>query len=273
MRFLFTSALFSLLVYLLSSCKPMPNDGIPFYLRIDSVSVAGGNTHHITDVWAEANATQLGAYELPCNFPVLEENEVRMVLNAGIEESGRQDARVNYPFYLADTFTLTAVRGEKYSRSPVFQYKSGAQFAVNENFEAGNGFSGFNRITIPLDTNILYGNACGKVSVSAIDSNREAKQINAVTLPAGQEVWLEVDYKCEVPFYIGFYANYTGTSSLRTEVLFVTAHPTWNKLYVKLSYLIGTYRADSYQFYFEALRPYGSIGGSVYVDNVKVVHF
>ena len=92
----------------------MPNDGIPFYLRIDSVSVVG-STNHITDVWVEANADNIGAYELPCNFPVLQENQVRFVLLPGIMESGQSIVRVTYPFYESDTFTLTAARGETYA--------------------------------------------------------------------------------------------------------------------------------------------------------------
>jgi hypothetical protein len=271
MKFSFTLLFLPIALFFLPSCKPMPNDDIPFYLHIDSVTVEGNQSHHITDIWAEANATNLGAYELPCNFPVLEEGEVRVTLNAGIEESGQSQVLVNYPFYLPDTFTLNAARGQKYSHKPVFKYKAGAVLAFDENFESGNGFNGFSPLI--ADSNIRYGISCGKILVSAIDSAAEAKQITAYDLPEGQEIWLEVDYKSEVPFEVGYYANFTGSTSVRVPVLFLTRSSIWNKVYIKLSSFIASTRADTYQVYFEALRPYGSEGGVVYIDNVRMLHF
>jgi hypothetical protein len=270
MKFPLSLFFLSIAFLFFSGCKPMPNDGVPFYLRIDSVAVEGNRTHQILDVWAEANSTDLGAYELPCNFPVLEENEVRMTLSAGIAESGQMGVRVNYPFYLPDTFTLNAVRANQYSRSPVFRYRASSIFAFDENFESGNGFNDLQRLT--GDSNVVQGIACGKLSVSSLDSASEAKQITPYDLPEGTEIWLEVDYKSEVPFYAGYYANFSGTS-VRVPVLFLTQSSTWNKVYIKLSNLIGATRANTYQVYFEALRPYGSGGGSVYIDNVRMVHF
>jgi hypothetical protein len=231
--------------------------------------VANNRTHQIVDVWAQANATNLGAYELPCNFPVHEEGEVRMTLNARIEESGQSGVRVTYPFYLPDTFTLTAARAQTYAHTPVFQYRGGTVFAFDEDFESGNGFNGF---SITNDTNVIYGNACGRIAVSTIDSSEEAKQITAYDLPEGQEIWLEVDYKSEVPFFVGYYANFSG-SSVRVPVLFVNQSAKWNKVYVKMSAIIGATDALSYQIYFEALRPFGSNGGAVLIDNVRLVHF
>ena len=56
-------------------------------------------------------------------------------------------------------------------------------------------------------------------------------------------------------------------------VLFVTAKDRWNKLYVKFSDAVSSVRANTYSIYFEGLNPYGNPGGSVYIDNVKLVHF
>ncbi len=247
----------------------MPNEGIPFYLKIDSVSVEGNQSHQITDVWVEAGAENLGAYELPGNFPVLQEGKVSFTVNAGIKESGQSNLRVNYPFYLSDTFTLSATRGEKYSHKPVFKYRNGTVFATQENFEAGSSFN--TNMALAGDSNVRYGSRCGVITATT-DSSKEAVQLANYDLPGGQEIWLEVDYKCEVPFYIGFYGFIAGTA-IRAPVLFLTATPAWNKVYVKLSSMIAQADADSYSIYFEALRPYGSSGGSVYIDNVKVVHF
>ncbi|MBL0309240.1 MAG: hypothetical protein IPP77_06060 [Bacteroidetes bacterium] len=270
-RFILPLLLLSGFLY---SCKQIPNDGIPFYMSIDSVTLVtnpaneGPNTNAITDVWAEADAANLGAFELPVNFPVLMENEIRFVINAGIKESGQSNVRVIYPFYQPDTFTLMAQKGVSYSHVPTFRYKSGTVFPVLEDFESGNSFNGINRIT--TDTNIRYGNACGKISVSALDSNEMGTLIQSVTLTAGKEVWVELDYKAAVPFYVGFNATYSAGNE-PVPVLFVNPKEGWNKIYVNLTIPVGYRAANSYTLYFEALRIFGTEGGSVYLDNIKLL--
>ena len=278
-NFLFSVALFVIVAVLcFAGCKPMPNEGIPFYMKIDSVklvtnySVEGNNSQNITDVWVEANTDNLGAYELPCNFPVLQENDVRFVISAGIKESGQSGVRVNYPFYEPDTFTLVATRGNKYSHVPVFKYKAATVFSFNEDFEFGNGFTGMNKIYQP-DSNVHYGSACGMLAVNPTDSNKEADAIQKYALPAGQEIWMEVDYKSEVPFWVGFVGRFSSGDVTTYPVLFVTAKDRWNKLYVKFSDAVSSVRANTYSIYFEGLNPDGNSGGSVDIDNVKLVHF
>lgn len=260
----------------------MPNDGIPFYISMDSVKVLdAGNTevsHGIVDVWVEANNDNIGAFGLPCNIPVLQQNDVRFVVSAGIKESGQSGVRVIYPFYNTDTFSITAIPGTQYSHKPVFKYVSAAQFTITENFDNTNEFGPSGNFTIistpdPNVDSVYGGTRCIKLSVTATDSSKKISS-NKYDLPEGQEIWLEVDYKSEVPFFIGFNGYFgSNLSPYPAPVLFVTAQPNWNKVYVKFSNYVGAMRADTYSVYFEALRPYGSTGGSVYLDNVKLVHF
>lgn len=265
-----------------AGCK-MPNDGIPIYLQVDSVSVStttgqGAGSHNIGDIWVEANTDNLAAYGLPANIPVLQENEVRFVINAGIKESGQSGIRVTYPFYRPDTFSITGVRGEVYHRSPVFRYREATVFALTENFDFSSGFSTDGvrtKIVDQSDGNVdpaFGGFRCLKLNVTSADSIAETASDPAIDLPEGQEIWLEVDYKSEVPFYIGFYGQGSGTT-IKVPAMFVNPQASWNKVYVKLSLLIGQTRAPTYRIYFEALRPYATEGGNVYIDNVKLVHF
>lgn len=247
----------------------MPNDGVPFYLRIDTAGMLDGSSHGIEDVWVETGNVNLGAYELPTNFPVLEEEKITMLVQAGIRESGQSGIRVNYPFYLPDTFTLYAKRDTTYTFVPRFTLRNATKFAfITETFESTNGFNGF---TLVNDTSVKYGNWCARLTVNAVDSNKQASQINAYTLPAGQEIWLEFDYRAEVPFYAGYYAN--GTTIYRQPILFINPKSSWNHIYIKLSTAIGTNPANTYNLFFEALRPVNSVGGNVWIDNVRVLHF
>ncbi|MCS6934698.1 MAG: hypothetical protein NZM35_06080 [Chitinophagales bacterium] len=268
----------------LYGCKPMPNEGVPFYLRIDSVLLVtagdsqGVSSHLISDVWVEANATNLGAYELPAYFPVLEENEVRMVISAGVKQSGQAGVRVVYPFYDTDTFTLQAERTKVYNRVPVFRYKPLARFAFRcEDFTLVNDY------TSAMNTTSFFDSAaqapyppCGVISVSPTDSNVLASQVFTYSFPTGSEVWLELDHKNNVPFWVGYYAKGNGTV-VTNRVLFVNPRNTWNKLYVKLSESINSMNVQGYKefnLFFEALKPaHNTAGGHVYLDNIKIVYY
>ncbi|HLP49413.1 MAG TPA: hypothetical protein VK154_00870 [Chitinophagales bacterium] len=273
---------FCFAMFAYTGCK-LPNDGVPIYMKVDSVTVAttanqGIGSHNITDVWVEANTDNLGAYGVPANFPVLQENEVGFVMTAGIKETGQSGVRVVYPFYSADTFTIDGVRGTQYTHNPVFEYRQSAKFALVDDFNSGNSFSlpSDGSASIVSDGNVdpVYGGSrCLKLNVSALDSSTEVASVNAFDLPEGLEIWLEVDYKAEVPFYIGFNGVFNNGVTLQVPVLFVNPQAEWSKVYVKLSLLVGQTRADTYKIFFEALRPYGSTGGNVYIDNIKVVHF
>ncbi len=274
-NFLFTTCLSWAIAagLLLTTGCQMPNNGIPFYLQIDTATVVtapdeGANTHNITDVWVEAGSDNLGAYGIPINFPVLQKGDVRFLISAGIKESGQSGVRIVYPFYQPDTFTLTAAPEGRYTHTPQFSYKTAAQFPLVDNFEFGSLFD-TNLKKVAEDPN---GNYCGKITATTDSAVTSVQVGGGMNLPEGQEIWLEVDYRCEIPFYIGFMANYAG-SVVRTPVMFVTEKPEWNKLYVKMSQYVGVSQANSYNIYFEALRPFGSPGGSVWIDNVKVVHF
>lgn len=269
MRIFVILFLFAFAICLSPSCNKMPNGGVPFYMRMDSATTtspaAGDNG--IKDVWVEANSTNLGAYEMPCNYPVLAQGTVRFVVNAGIYESGQSGVRVIYPFYQPDTFSITATPANQYVHHPVFKYKTGVSFPFTpETFTVG---SGFGTLMERVDT---VGNSFGRLTVQ-LDSSKEAAQINAYTLPYDREVWLEFDYKAEVPFYVGFYGSYLAGNVVRYPVLFLTPRDTWIKIYLKLTDQINSVRADRYNLFFEALRPYSSAGGSVSIDNVKLVHY
>lgn len=282
MKYFFSSILILAWFLFFNSCNKMPNGGVPFYLRMDSVQLTtdfttqGARTENITDVWVEAGPSNIGAFGLPCNFPVLQENNVYFLISAGIKESGQSGVRVIYPFYQPDTFTLGANKAAQYFHTPSFRYKSGARFPFLEDFGFGNKFN--NNLSLVGDTNALLVpgelvRQSGKFSVNLTDSATLVAQTNGMDLPEGQEIWLELDYKCDVPFFIGFFAS-DGSSTLRVPVLFITEKPYWNKVYVKFSNYIGQFnQLNTYNLYFEALRPYGSAGGSVYIDNVKMVHF
>lgn len=258
----------------------MPNDGVPFYLQVDSVRLItsvdsqGVAQINVSDIWIEAGNENRGAYELPANVPILQQGPVRFLINAGIKQSGQSGIRVTYPFYLPDTFTIDAQPGSTYTYTPTFRYAAGTRYPFKvEDFEFSNNYDSMQVYSGPEVDSIWGEFKCGMLEVTANDSTKLAGQNFSYDLPEGLEVWLEVSYKAEVPFWIGYYGR-INTTTFRNDVLFVNPRSTWNKLYIKLSESVGNLRADDYRLFFEALKPANDAdGGRVYLDNIKIVHF
>lgn len=259
-----------------TGCKRMPNDGIPFYMKIDSVVLLDNNndpttlSHNITDVWVEAGADNLGAYELPCEFPVLQEGPVNFVISAGVWMSGQQGYRMIYPFYDIDTMVLNAEREGRYSHIAKFKYKPGLTFNINGDFETNSEFDGMSPIS---NDSVKYGTSCGIITVDNIDSTKLAYTIDSFDLPSGREVWLEFDFKSTVPFYVGYFGLMPTGGTSKTDALALNPRYDWRKVYLKLSELLASTQANYYKIYFEAVKPTTTNGGSVYIDNVKLVYF
>lgn len=259
---------------LFTGCKRMPNDGIPFYMKIDSVRVLDNNnlptlSHSITDVWVEAGADNIGAFEIPARFPVLQEGSVPFVISAGVWLSGQQSYRMIYPFYDIDTVTIQAEREGEYSHIATFKYKAGLHFDINGDFEANSEFDGI----APNSDSVKYGTACGVISVDAIDSSNIGYTIDSFDLPEGREIWLEFDYKTQVPFNVGYYGLLESGATVQVPSLTILPRSEWRKVYLQLSTSIANTRAEYYKIYFEAGTPTGTNGGKMYVDNVRLVYY
>jgi len=256
----------------------MPNDGIPVYVRVDSVQLVtaagqGGNSQAISDLWMESDAENLGAFEYPIKIPVLKEGAFPLLAQPGVVMNGLSGIRYRYPFYFPDTVTVRANRGEVFYWTPRFRYRSGTVFALAEDFESTNFFSGSLTIaSSPADPLVRYGQNCGRIEVTSADSTREAKQYSVMTVSNGGEVWAELDYYNELPITVGLYINGNGQTVKFPKINFFPSEGKWKKVYINFSPEVNSYSGFTYQVYIEAINLQNS-GGKVYFDNVKFLHF
>lgn len=263
----------------LDACKKMPNGGIPIYLQVDSPSVIvtateGTPSQKVSDVWATTGATTLGAFEMPVKIPVLAEGDVPFLLSAGIKDNGIANTRVIYPFYQPDTFTIAnAERGKTYIHHPVFRYKPNVAFALNADFEAGNGFTGISRVAKGTDSSAYDGDFGGVISLGVSDTFKAAFYTAGFTIPyTGREVYVEMNYKCDVPFTVGM-SGITGTTQTNYPKIVLGAKSYWNKIYINFNTEVGTANADKYSLYFQVAKPAGQSTATIHLDNLKVVHY
>ncbi len=247
----------------------MPNDGYPIYISIDSTrfeatSAQGGNTSDIVDIWMEANSDDLGASQIPITVPVLQENVVKFLFQAGIRENGASNNRKIYPFYTLDTLTVDTPRLSTIHYTPRFKYVDGLNFNVEAFETAGLLYSGLAKIN---DANVRYGIGCGKIYVAPTETEKIASMDNAITLAGGQQVYLEVDYKSTNSMEIGLLVN-----GDELPIIALFQQTEWNKLYLNLSDPVSAYSGSNFKIYFKVVKANGSTDATVYLDNIKLIY-
>ena len=281
------SLIFTLFCF--SSCAPSdPTEGIPAYLKIDSVdfivqnSEQGAASHKIADVWLYIDDQIIGAFEVPAIIPVLAKGKRELLIRPGIIINGIAASRGVYPFYDSYTITHEFKPKEVSSIKPPFKYRSDFTVGWLADFETENKIerlpgsnTDFLRITDPSVLGKYNGIACGGIFLDK-DSNKFAgSSFTDFPLPlprTAQPVFLEMDYKNNNKFSVGVIAR--NPDGDRGEVV-LTINPSanWNKIYVNLTEAVNkNYQADGYYFYILAEKSDTIENLEIYMDNLKITY-
>ncbi len=261
---------FSLLLF---SCNEL-DLGIPNYLIIEEINVNDNTTANITDAWVYVDDNLIGVYELPANFPTLEEGVHQVRIRAGIKDNGISGTRIPYPFYssyIIDTFDFNS--NNALVITPQVSYIENIDF-FNEDFE-GVGLD--LEITSISDTTILkFNNSTNNYGGAIlIDSlfNFELSTDELSDLPqAGAPVYLELDYKSNTQFLVGVYVNFP-QSVLQKDLLYINPKEDWNKIYINLTSAISeAVGANSFKVFISMQRDFALDTNSIFFDNIKVVY-
>jgi hypothetical protein len=285
--FLFITVIAGLL-FTISSCNPLPNNGVPIYLQIDSPKVVvtnptlGSSSFSIPGVWATTGSHNLGAYEMPITIPVLAAGGVSFAVSAGIYDNGVVSAPVEYPFYAPDTFTIqNAIPGHVYHHKPTYNYYSYTQYAIVENFDNDNQFTNITPVSNAADSDVYEGLRSGGIVLSSTVDSLTALQTNGVVITTnGRQAYMELNYKLpnvntllDVGVIATLYSNGSVTQTTVFDKLILT-NPigVWNKVYIDFNSEIGANPGLTYQIF---LTGYHSPGqqDTVFVDNVKLLYF
>lgn len=263
-----------------------PDEPIPAYIRIDSIekftipATQGSASHKISDAWIFVNDQSIGAFELPCLVPVLQQGKSKVVIRAGIRINGIAALRFPYPFYDFYTDEVQLTPDSITVISPRVTYFPDVNFAYRANFDDPSG------ITLePLptsDTTIWVTNDPAKVfegfgsatSLITRDSAVMAFQSTVVMdLPKNNRtVYLEMDYKVSGKLDVGLVTIAPGNTFARASL---TLNPInrWNKVYVNLTENVSlTPNAIGYRLYFKAMKEPGDPPLELFLDNLKVLY-
>lgn len=273
-----------------------PEEEIPSYIWIapfevqTSPGIQGSASAKITEVWLSLDDRFLGVYALPAKIPLLKTGASKIKLEAGIKDNGISTTPEIYPFFQPLEYSLNLKANEIDSIRPVVAYKSGIRFAFIENFESSSHVfqtlvtgNESNRMAIIQD-GAFEGSGSGLIQLNTENPGVELATRNTYTgLQAkGAAVYLELNYKAEVPLTVGVIAYPAGNLSGGGQILYVAGfNPSenWNKIYFNLSQVIADSKLDQYQIILKTEIPKNADGtinrpnAKIWLDNVKLVHF
>ena len=279
----------------LMSCDVInPAEDIPGYIYVTefrlttSPGLHGSASERITDVWLNVDGDFAGAYTLPALIPILGLGERELVLQAGIKENGINSTPDIYPYYNDFRLRLELRPNEVDTIRPTIRYSDFARFAFIEDFESSSQI--FQDVRLGRadqlqisNVEVFEGTASGRIRLDSLNPVLEvATTVRFNDLIARDpRVFLELNYKSDVPVVFGIIGNQPGGLPINEVVRFEPGflpRENWNKIYFNLSTLIIEANQPEIQIVLQAFIPildgsFSRTQADVWLDNIKLVHF
>lgn len=281
-------------ILLLSSCIKDSNPDIPAYIYVPNIQFSAGDplvegsaNQKFSNAWIFVDGQLIGANNFPVLLPGIiidtaSTQEVKVF--AAVDVNGISSTKAIYPFFDPYITRLNLQQGKIDTVLPVQLYKSDVKFILIENFESpgvvfGNDIDLFPDSDIIKQSNEVFeGLYSGQLYVDTLNPecyvSTTFRYSNLQRPSTASPVYLEMNYKTNVPVSIGLIAHRNIGSD---EVLIkggVNAIEGWNKIYFDITTDIFGANADSYSVFLRA-----SISGTavtdakIYFDNIKLIHF
>lgn len=279
------------IVLLFSACKDDPEQ-IPAYLHLEHFIVnepGGAAWHKITDGWVYVNGEFLGAYTLPATIPILAEGETKIIVFPGVKENGVPETPNLYDFLLRSEHTVTLTPAQTTNIQPITKYKPEAIFAWLP-VERSTFDNNSNLILESRDTDTgsdfeltTDGAFSGRSVKMAVDTSHPIIEIATeqadLPIDGNKQVWLELNYRNDMPFFL-YLIGQTGTAAESNFPVYrFNESETWNKTYINLTQFMVQSGEAKHRLLFQVGLPrdsnthYSQNSGTVYLDNIKIVHF
>jgi hypothetical protein len=280
----------------LSSCSLFtPPAIIPCYGHIDSIPLVitnftqGTSANGINTAWVYVDDNPVGAFQLPCTFPMIATTGQHVVtIFAGVENAGEANNRMQYPFYSSyNLIGTTLTQGATVKFKPVVNYASWAGVKIIEDFEGSTqvpnihsapnyGLCDTNMFVVNTPKADVYqGAGSGEVVLTATHPNYFGITDSIDFTNSGQALFLEINYKCNNTFTIGIINRYNNPATT-PAVVYIDTSSTWKKMYINLQPTMAASPSPNgygYYIYFKANLDNGNTVGQVFLDNIKMVRY
>jgi len=266
-----------ILVISIFSCTK-ENSSIPAYVEINTVNLLtdpnfGESTENISDIWFYVDDVLQGVYEIPVQFPILEQGRKNIRIRAGVKANGISSTRIQYPFYSSYIDTIELNEDKSIYISPEFTYNNAYQ-AIIEDFES-SGTIIDSTLNSEIDFSIITEDQVNYYAYAKIDTpniNFEVSTQDLILPQQGAPVYLEIDYKCSTEFLVGVYVNYSQNVE-KKDLIWVTSKQDWNKIYINLTQTISeSIGAVSFKVFVNMRRMGDSNSEEISFDNVKILY-
>lgn len=263
-------------------------EGDPFVLHVESMAIVTDETEgtassRIEEVWVYSSTDVLGAFPLPADIPLSPDalgSSPELVLSAGIRANAISSTRQPYPFYDAFTYAPDLEFGGRDTLNLILGYTDEAQVINAEDFETSNRFEELSTSTAAIVRTespdwVLEGDGSGLIQLTAseavLTSNTNEQQFNLTT---NRPVWLELDYACDQPFWIGLKVANAETAQRYPILLLKSTEMSPNKIYLDLGPMVrSTPDATQYEILLDAIYDGSQDTTTVVVDNFKLVRY
>jgi hypothetical protein len=298
-------ALVVVIPYIISSCSVFdPPTVVPAYGHIDSIHFAipadsavkeGTNSSNITAAWVYLDDNPVGAFQMPCTFPIIAGNGNHNIkIYSGIAAADAGSPLNINPFYQYYTVNVNLQQGVVTKFQPVSSYYDWVTFKFMENFDEynagtlatsiidyhGGGNKGDASLTSMYVTNTPslifdgHGNS-GIVTLNATDYQYTGMTDPPEVLPTtGTPVYLELNYRCTALCNIGLFEGDTNDQLSPSVIVFPTS--TWKKLYVDLytNGISSSHVYNDYRVYFNMNLDTqdGHTADTLLIDNIKIIY-
>lgn len=280
--------LFVALLPLFFACKDEPEQ-IPAYLDLQPFEVTspGGNPwHKVTDGWLYVNGEFLGAYTLPDTVPVLAEGESEVLLFPGVKENGIVATPNIYPYLIKFEKKYDLKGAQIMKIQPLTAYDSKAVFAFGPgrgDFDGGSNIGLENRdkddaLNVKITSEGAFAGQCLLMQIDTAHPVMDiaTERMKDLPITGAPEVWLEMHYKNDVPFFLYMLG---GATEFSQRVFQFNLSENWNKIYINLTEAITTSAQSEQRLFFRLSLPKNDAGkytqdaGNVWIDNIRVLHY
>jgi hypothetical protein len=282
-----------MLVISFAGCSVLdPAEDIPSYLHIDSMSlsttsiVQQSSSAKITDAWVFMDNELLGAFELPCNIPILAEGTHSFHIRGGVKMNGLVSTRAIYTAWKQWEGNVTLTRGEKAYITPVVTYFPGIDFGntwmLNFDLQGTSLIPEATSSGIIVKDTIPYayeGPHSGYVHLNNNDTTFFfGTSADGYIMPPNLDTWIEFDYRSDAPFTVGIKAD--GGPPYSVPWIEVQPNLAWTKIYIRLTEPLSRAATENftytpattpYKIYFAMINPSSQAESHLYIDNIKLL--
>ena len=263
-------------------------EGQPHFVHLEGIAFVpeanqGEPTSRIEEVWVYSETDVLGAFPLPADIPLSPSElgeSTTLTLSAGIRANAISSTRQPYPFYDVVEVPLSLEYGGKDTLAMEVGYTDWTEVVIAEDFETANRFepavtSTADIVRTQSEQWVLDGTSSGLIVLDAehqvLISSTNEQQYN---LQSNGPVWLELDYACTQPFWVGLYVKNTVNAQRIPILVLNSTEGERNKIYLDLDPVVRTTPdATHYEITLDAYYDGSADSTIVIVDNFKLLRY